>query len=409
MSVEKTAKFIEKAQEIHGDLYDYSKTVYGKNNKEKVIIIDPLFGEFLQSPDKHLEGKGNYKRGRMMAALKLKMTFEKFVEKSREIHKFISYDYSKVVYVNNNTPVIIIDPLFGEFEQRPADHLMGKLGGKRAGNSRLTRMEFIERSITIHGDLYDYSKVVYINNSTPVIIIDLIYGEFEQRPACHLSGKGNPKRSKERVANMLRFTKEQFIENAVGVHGVYFDYSKVKYNGSDIPVIIIDPEHGEFEKTPYEHIHNKSGHPKNTLYGYNKHIHGHFYIHNDARNNSKAGITNREVAVRLKETNKSFYTLTNEEVTWFTVLDLYFIGEDGGFLAWELENKIQEVTQTGRYSNGINPYMNVIGYKETYIRNDDVVNKIIIEFYTLHKNEVIVLCDTHEILGETIEQESKRW
>lgn len=35
--VDKTKQFIEQAREVHGDKYDYSKTVYVKNT-EKVCI-----------------------------------------------------------------------------------------------------------------------------------------------------------------------------------------------------------------------------------------------------------------------------------------------------------------------------------------------------------------------------------
>ena len=52
-----TYDFISKSKNIHGDKYDYSKVKY-INNKEKVCIICPKHGEFLQTPDDHLQGKG---------------------------------------------------------------------------------------------------------------------------------------------------------------------------------------------------------------------------------------------------------------------------------------------------------------------------------------------------------------
>ena len=52
-----TEDFIKKAKEIHGDKYDYSKVNY-KKAAEKVSIICPRHGEFLQSPNKHLSGRG---------------------------------------------------------------------------------------------------------------------------------------------------------------------------------------------------------------------------------------------------------------------------------------------------------------------------------------------------------------
>lgn len=53
-SVRKTTEqFIAEARLIHGDKYDYSKVQY-KTNKDKVCIIDPIFGEFWQRPVDHL-------------------------------------------------------------------------------------------------------------------------------------------------------------------------------------------------------------------------------------------------------------------------------------------------------------------------------------------------------------------
>lgn len=49
--------FIEKAKEIHGNKYDYSKVNYETENV-KVCIICPKHGEFWQTPHSHLNGRG---------------------------------------------------------------------------------------------------------------------------------------------------------------------------------------------------------------------------------------------------------------------------------------------------------------------------------------------------------------
>ena len=49
--------FIEKAKKIHGNKYDYSKVEY-INNRTKVCIICPIHGEFWQTPASHLKGQG---------------------------------------------------------------------------------------------------------------------------------------------------------------------------------------------------------------------------------------------------------------------------------------------------------------------------------------------------------------
>ena len=50
-------KFIQKAKEIHGNKFDYSKVKYDKYDT-KVCIICPKHGEFWQTPDSHLQGNG---------------------------------------------------------------------------------------------------------------------------------------------------------------------------------------------------------------------------------------------------------------------------------------------------------------------------------------------------------------
>ena len=48
-----TETFISKAKKIHNSKYDYSKVDY-KGEKEKIIIICPEHGEFIQEPNSHL-------------------------------------------------------------------------------------------------------------------------------------------------------------------------------------------------------------------------------------------------------------------------------------------------------------------------------------------------------------------
>ncbi len=57
-----TEDFIEKANIRHNNLYDYSKVKY-KSAREKIIISCKTHGEFLQSPNDHLNGCGCQKCG----------------------------------------------------------------------------------------------------------------------------------------------------------------------------------------------------------------------------------------------------------------------------------------------------------------------------------------------------------
>jgi len=55
----------------------------------------------------------------------------------------------------------------------------------------------------VHGDCYDYSKVVYVNGRTKVLIICHEHGDFWQRPAGHKKGIGCPECGKNQIAEPL--------------------------------------------------------------------------------------------------------------------------------------------------------------------------------------------------------------
>ena len=64
-----------------------------------------------------------------------------------------------------------------------------KCGEEISKNSRRFSLKtFIEKSKLIHGNIYDYSKVEYVNTETPVCIICPKHGEFWQTPHSHLRG-----------------------------------------------------------------------------------------------------------------------------------------------------------------------------------------------------------------------------
>lgn len=241
-------KFIEKAKEIHGDKYNYSKVEY-KNNKTKVCIICPKHGEFWQVPSSHLNGNGCPICAKKGSGEYGKLTLEEFIEKARKIHGN-KYDYSKVKYINAQTKVCIICPIHGEFWQMPQNHIKGQCCPKCSHRSyAYTTEEFIQKVKEIHGDKYNYSKVEYINNAKSVCIICPEHGEFWQKPSKHLQGHGCPKCNKS-----YKMTQSIFIQNAKEIHNNKYDYSKVNYINTDTKVCIICPEHGEFWQTPHSHL-----------------------------------------------------------------------------------------------------------------------------------------------------------
>ena len=182
-----------------------------------------------------------------------KLTTEKFIQKAKEIHGDI-YDYSKVNYINIKTKVCIICPKHGEFLQSPDNHLHGQKCPKCSKVYKRNKEDFINESKIIHLDKYNYDKVNYINTTIKVCIICPEHGEFWQTPKMHLQGQDCPKCKNKKISDKLRSNKEEFIKKANIIHNNKYNYSKFDYQKSSIKSIIICPEHGEFLMSLNNHL-----------------------------------------------------------------------------------------------------------------------------------------------------------
>ncbi len=247
----KTEEFINKAIVIHGNKYDYSKTDY-KKSFEKVIITCKAHGDFIQAPGKHLQ-----KQGCPKCAGHEKINTIQFIEKANIIHKN-KYDYTKVNYINSSTKIIIICRIHGEFKQVANSHIQG-YGCPKCGIIRDPNVdEFITKANQKYCGLYDYSKINYINSHEKIIIICKTHGDFEQTPSDHLNSKyGCLKCSLILRGENKKKTTEDFILEAKKVHKNIYDYSKSIYTGCEDKLIIICPNHGEFEQQPKNHLLGK--------------------------------------------------------------------------------------------------------------------------------------------------------
>ena len=117
-------------------------------------------------------------------------------------------DYSKS-FVNNKLKIIWLDNMFctihEQFFNKPVakvaeGSLCPKCGRERSKQKR-TQFNFKDKAYKVHGDLYDYSLVNYINNKTKVKIKCENGHIFEQVPNDHLRGNGCIFCSKELNSN----------------------------------------------------------------------------------------------------------------------------------------------------------------------------------------------------------------
>ena len=232
-------EFIEKAQLVHGDKYDYSLVEYN-NAITKIKINCEKHGVFEQTPNKHLRGQTCPKCNGM------NKTTNEFIDQAKLVHGD-KYDYSLVEYVKAHELVKIVCAKHGIFNQTPSRHLL-KLGCLKCANKNVTTEEFIEKAKLVHGDKYDYSLVDYIGSKKRVKIICSTHGVFEQMPNNHLNGSNCLKCDNKNV------TTEEFIEKAKLMHGDKYDYSLVDYIESKSKISIICPTHGVFKQIPNGHL-----------------------------------------------------------------------------------------------------------------------------------------------------------
>ena len=125
----------------------------------------------------------------------------------------------------------------------------------------LTSEQIIESFRKVHGNTYDYSKVVYIKSNEKIEIICPEHGSFFQTPNNHKNGQRCPK-----CSGKLKHTKEEIIEKMNLVHNNIikkYEYNIPTYNSifQKIKIKCLVQDHGIFEQTISNHI-NGQGCPK---------------------------------------------------------------------------------------------------------------------------------------------------
>lgn len=289
--------FLQKAIEIHKDTYDYSKVKF-KNSHTKVIIICKIHNEFEQTPSNHMMGRGcSYCSGvgrltkeiflqkakdvhgdlyeyilpdKITNSCKIKIKCAKhgifeqtpknhfkgqkchncckyrgfsqdeFLNKCKEVHGN-KYDYSETVYDGCHSNVTIICKTHGKFIQTANNHYNGN-GCYKCHDLVRTTEDFIKKAKIRHSNIYDYSKVKYTLSRNSITIICKVHGEFKQKPNDHLNGSGCTKCSPvgysnaclkwlNKIENNLGY-KIQHAENG-GEKKVSLDNKWIKFDGYD--------------------------------------------------------------------------------------------------------------------------------------------------------------------------------
>jgi len=244
-----TEQFIAKAKLVHGDRYDYSRTMYTTRDA-KVTIGCQIHGYFEQIAGNHIRGSNCSK---CMNDAQRK-TRDEIIKGLRDVHGDY-YQYDLIDGIEPDNMITIRCRHHGIFRQKHYDHANGSGCAECAGLKRKDTKQFIDEAKQLHGNRWDYSKTIYVNTKTPVIIGCPIHGDFNKRPLAHLKDRqGCPKCAKAIYAKSLTSNTNEWIEKSRLVHGDLYDYSKSNYVSATTPVEIICKSCGSFYQRPSGHL-----------------------------------------------------------------------------------------------------------------------------------------------------------
>ena len=338
-----TADYKEIIIEKFGDIYDLNALEYtGYNNK--FTLKCKTHGEFDRYPRYLMEGNGCPD---CIKARENKTSKKRILKNSRfflpvdifnqfnKIHNF-KYTYDKSYIHNLTRKILIYCPIHKYyFPQSAGNHLRGQSCPKCKGRQLTTEDQIIEFKLK-HGNLYDYSKVIYEHNEIPVEIIcnKEDHGSFFQEVYIHKNGAHCP----QCIGN-INLTNTEYIDKCIATHGDRYDYSETKYIRSIDRVTVICKKHGPWKPVAYFHGYGK-GCPDCAGHGFNKNKKGILYyirINKDGREVYKIGITNRSVKKRF-----------DEEFKYITIIRQYEY--DSGGEAYDMEQQILKDYSYAKYT-----------------------------------------------------------
>lgn len=187
--------FVNRAQAVHKDNYNYSKTKYTKMSENVTVLCNQCHECFEVNAQSHLRGQG----------------------------------CSKCKVVEVGRPKGAID----------------------------AQEVFLGKAKKVHGDKFDYTDTVYTGITNKITVrCKECNTTFNQTAHSHLKGFGCLTCSHKNNGEKKRNNTERFKEKAEKIHGkTAFNYSKVKCEkGSDRVIIICNGCHQEFERTASLHL-----------------------------------------------------------------------------------------------------------------------------------------------------------
>lgn len=246
--VKKKNRFIAKARAVHGNKYEYLGDY--ENCKKHIVILCSEHGEFLQTPDSHLQGAGcSYCRDNKGG---VRYSTQQVVERCKDVHGN-TYDYSGVRYTGSKEKIEIKCSVHGSFYQTLHSHLNGSGCPKCVGKFK-SEDSFIEDLKQQYDD-----TVIYVagfkNMTTKCKFRCNKHGEFSSKPSQVLKSRNGCRVCANESIGKSLSTGVSSIAKNVESTGKFQVLSINKGDGfsynSKSKVVVKCVKHGTIEERPY--------------------------------------------------------------------------------------------------------------------------------------------------------------
>lgn len=192
--IDRQAQFIARAKTVHGDRYDYSKVEY-KGCDKPVCIVCPDHGEFWQTPTLHQIGHGCPKCNKNRAKTKEEFIEEaNIIHNNKYDYSQVEYERGdKKVCIICPIHGLFWQSFTKHVAKKHGCPKCSVI--QRSKTQTMSKEEFAARAAQIHGEgRYDYSLVNFSNLHDKVQIRCIKHNHvFTQIAADHLDGHGCPK------------------------------------------------------------------------------------------------------------------------------------------------------------------------------------------------------------------------
>ena len=209
-------KFIEMAKVIHNNFYDYSKVSYVKNSID-VRIICPIHGEFLQTPNNHLQGKGCQICALEKNGFRKRLSQEEALEKAKMSHNGENYLFDRFIYNGRHSKCVITCPIHSDFSIEYGAFIGGEgcpiCGRDKAHISRRNKSyDVLKRCKDNNPKGYYFDNFIYHGMDKKSLFTCKKHGDFPCTPAHFIAGSGCPKCNNSKMENEL---SQYFDDNRI--------------------------------------------------------------------------------------------------------------------------------------------------------------------------------------------------